>query len=66
MDQDIQTKLEEQNRKLEAILKSVEKTRKYFLWTLILSLVFFFLPLVAIVALLPKIFDAYSGAWLGL
>ncbi|KKS69450.1 MAG: hypothetical protein UV40_C0023G0013 [Parcubacteria group bacterium GW2011_GWA1_42_7] len=66
MDQEIQNKFEEQNKKLEEIFRSVEKTRKYFLWTLILSLVFFFLPLVGIVVLLPKIFDAYTGAGLGL
>ncbi|KKS65700.1 MAG: hypothetical protein UV34_C0010G0002 [Parcubacteria group bacterium GW2011_GWB1_42_6] len=66
MDQEIQNKFEEQNKKLEEIFRSVEKTRKYFLWTLILSLVFFFLPLIAIIFLLPRIFDAYTGAGLGL
>jgi len=36
----------ENDRKLEAIFKSVEKTRKYIKWTVIASLVFILLPLI--------------------
>lgn len=55
MEQDLIKKLEEQDKKIDAIFASVEKTRKYFLWTLILSLVFFFLPLIGIIFILPTL-----------
>lgn len=53
MDEAILKKLEEQETKIQSIYVSVEKTRKYFLWTLILSLVFFLLPLIGLVFAIP-------------
>lgn len=53
MDEAILKKLEEQETKIQSIYVSVEKTRKYFLWTLILSLVFFLLPLISLVFAIP-------------
>lgn len=40
-------------KKVDAIYVSVEKTRKYFLWTLVLTLLFFFLPLIGLVFAIP-------------
>lgn len=53
MDEVILKKLEEQEKKIESIFVSVEKTRRYFLWTLILSLVFFLLPLGGLLLAIP-------------
>ncbi|OGD35051.1 hypothetical protein A2W39_01580 [Candidatus Azambacteria bacterium RIFCSPHIGHO2_01_46_10] len=53
MEQDISRKFEEQEKKLDAIYKSVEKTRKYFLFTLIVSVVFVVLPLVGLIFVIP-------------
>ena len=53
MEQDISRKLEEQDKKLDAIYKSVEKTRKYFLFTLIVSVVFIVLPLAGLIFIIP-------------
>jgi len=61
MEQDILKKLEEQDKKLEEIYHSVEKTRKYFLWTLIISLVFIVLPLIGLIYAIPKMLNVYSG-----
>jgi len=61
MEQDILKKLEEQDKKLEEIYHSVEKTRKYFLWTLIISLAFIVLPLIGLIYAIPKMLNAYSG-----
>jgi len=61
MEQDILKKIEEQDKKLEDIYRSVEKTRKYFLWTLIITLVFMVLPLIGLIYAIPKMLDAYSG-----
>lgn len=54
-------KLAEQEKKLEAVYVSVEKTRKYFLWTLILSIVFFLLPLIGLVFVIPFFLTTLSS-----
>ncbi|KKQ38770.1 hypothetical protein A2907_00975 [Candidatus Azambacteria bacterium RIFCSPLOWO2_01_FULL_37_9] len=54
MDQDIMQKFEEQARRLEEIHRSVEKTRKYFLWTLIISVVVIILPLIGLMFMIPQ------------
>ncbi len=53
MDKEISEKLKEQDEKLEAIYQSVEKTRKYFLWTLIITVVTIVLPLIALAFIIP-------------
>lgn len=53
MDQEILEKLKEQDAKLEAIYWSAEKTRKYFLWTLIVTVVTIVLPLIALIFVIP-------------
>ncbi|MDA2922265.1 hypothetical protein MYX07_03285 [Patescibacteria group bacterium AH-259-L07] len=55
MEQKILKKVEDNAAKLEKIYTSVEKTRKYFLWMLIISIVVIVLPLIAL---------AFIGPWL--
>jgi type IV secretory pathway component VirB8 len=62
MDQEIQKKLAEQEIKLDTIYRSVEKTRKYFLviiWVTILGLV---LPLIALAFVIPSFLSNYTNA----
>ena len=64
MENEILKKLEEQGRKIEEIFVSVEKTRKYFLWTLIISVAFAILPIIGLVLVIPQFLnnlDAVSG-----
>ncbi len=52
-----------QNRELlEKIFASVEKTRKMFLWTLILTLVTFVLPLIGLAIAIPYFINTYISA----
>ncbi len=62
MEQDILEKLEAQERKIDAIHISVEKTRKYFLWTLIITIVVVILPLVAAIFLVPFMLNSLVSA----
>ncbi|MFH0951027.1 MAG: hypothetical protein V1765_00955 [bacterium] len=63
MDQDIKKQLDQQQQMLTSIYHSTEKTRKYFLWTLIISIVLFVLPLIVMLFLLPSfISNLTSGA----
>jgi len=62
MEEETKKRLDAQDELLEKIYISVEKTRKYFLWTLIISLVVFILPLIGLVFILPKFLNAYTRA----
>lgn len=61
MDQDILQKFEEQAQKIEEIHQSVEKMRKYFLWTLIISIVVIVLPLVGLMIAIPQFLKSYTN-----
>lgn len=59
-------KLEEQEIKIEAIWKSVEKTRKYFLFTMISSIVMVVLPLIGLLIAIPIMLNTLSKSMEGL
>ena len=65
MEEDIIKKLDEQEKKIEAIYRSVEKTRKYFLWTMIITVVLFVLPLLGLLVIIPQFISILSGSNLG-
>ncbi len=58
---DIETKqrLIEIEEKIDKIYKSVEKTRSYFKWTMIVTLVLFILPLIGLAFALPSFMTNY-------
>ena len=62
MQPDIQKELQEQRALIEQIYVSVEKTRKYFLWTMIGTLVAFVLPLLALGFIVPSFLNTYTGS----
>jgi type IV secretory pathway component VirB8 len=66
MDQEILQKFEEQGKKLDAIYVSVEKTRKYFLWTLIISIATVVLPIIGIIVLIPWFLKIMTSTYGGL
>lgn len=63
MEQEISNKLKELDEKIEKIYVSVEKTRKYFQWTLITTLIFFILPLIVIAVILPSLINNISSLY---
>ncbi|MBM2817841.1 MAG: hypothetical protein HW401_431 [Parcubacteria group bacterium] len=62
MENEILKKLEEQAQKIEKISVSVEKTRKYFLWTLIISVAFVILPIIGLMLAIPQFLDTLNTA----
>ena len=58
---DTETKLAELTQKMDAIYASVEKTRKYLLWTLIGTVAAFVLPLLAALFIVPSFLSQYSA-----
>ncbi len=62
MEQELQKKIDEQGLKIDAIFKSVEKTRRYFLimtWITILAVV---VPMIGLAIALPSFMSNYVGA----
>ena len=66
MDQETTKKLLELEEKVNKIYISVEKTRKYFLWTTIITIVVIVLPLLVLAFVLPSFVSNYVGNLQGL
>lgn len=63
MEEELLKKLEEQDKKIDAIYVSVEKTRKYILWTVIGTLVAFVLPLIALAFVIPWFLNTMQNTY---
>ncbi len=61
MEQDILKKLAEQQEKINKIYVSVEKTRKYLLWTMIISIALIVIPAIGLVFAIPSFLNNYVG-----
>jgi len=58
--------LKELNEKIDKVYESVEKTRKYFLIIIWLTVILFILPLVGVMFIAPSFLDTYLGSLEGL
>jgi len=56
------TTLEE---KVNKVYESVEKTRKYFLWTMIISVAVIVIPLIVLMFVLPSFISNYTSSLSG-
>jgi hypothetical protein len=61
MDDETKQKLALLEQKLDAVYISAEKTRKYFLAVLIVTVVAFVLPLVGLVFAIPSFISSYTS-----
>jgi hypothetical protein len=61
MDPEIKNALAQLEAKIDAVYVSAEKTRKYFQWTMIISVVLFVLPVVGLLFAIPAFLNSYVG-----
>jgi len=66
MAEELTKKLDLQGQKIDAIYRSVEKTRKYFLVIIWVSIIAFVLPLIGLVFVIPTFLNSYLGSFEGL
>ena len=57
----MQARLDMLEKKIDAIYVSAEKTRKYFLWTGIITLAVIVLPLLALPFAIGQLLSVYGG-----
>ena len=62
MEQEIQKRLDEQQAKLDAIFESVEKTRKYFLVVMWVTIALVVLPAIGLLFAIPAFLNTYTAS----
>ncbi len=60
MENDTAKKLEMLEAKIDAIYVSVEKTRKYFFWTMIITVVVLVVPIIGLLFAIPAFMDTQA------
>lgn len=63
MEQEILQKLSEMEQKIDQTYAAVEKLRKYFLWTLIISVGAVLVPLLGLIAIAPWFIGTMMSAY---
>lgn len=61
MDQEIGAELKKLDEKIDRVYDSVERTRKYMLWSLIMQVAVVLLPLVVLMLAVPFILSSLSN-----
>ncbi|OHA02454.1 MAG: hypothetical protein A3J58_02720 [Candidatus Sungbacteria bacterium RIFCSPHIGHO2_02_FULL_52_23] len=61
MDNELEKRFAGQEQKLDAIYRSVERMRKYFLWTLVVTVVMIVFPLVGLLIVIPQFLNQYNS-----
>jgi hypothetical protein len=64
--QELLKKLQEQDIKIDAIYKSVEKTRKYFLIITWVTIIMIVVPIIGLAFAIPAFLNNYVGSLNGL
>ena len=59
-DPEIRQRLDALEKKIDAVYVSAEKTRKYFLTIIVVSVVAFVLPLIGLLFAIPSFLSSYS------
>lgn len=66
MDLEIKKMLEDQQIKIDQMYQTIEKIRKYMFWSLVGSIIFFVLPLLAAGIIVPIVIKGYLSTLSGL
>ena len=61
MEQEILAKIEVLEKKVDAVYGSAEKMRKYFFWTLIITVAAILLPLIGLLFVIPQFLGNYNN-----
>ena len=62
-DVELRQKLEEMEKKMDAVFRSAERTRKYIMWTGIVSLALIVLPAIGLLFAIPSFINTYTSTY---
>ena len=60
MESELSGRIAALENKVDAMYASVEKLRKYFLWTGIITVVLFIVPLIGLIFVIPSFINSYA------
>lgn len=60
MESELSQRIAALESKVDAMYASVEKLRKYFLWTGIITVVLFIVPLIGLMLVIPSFINSYA------
>lgn len=63
MNEEILQRIELMEKKIDAIYESVRKMQLYFKWTLIITVVLFVLPLIALLFVVPAFLNTITSSY---
>ena len=66
MEQELKKQIDEQGVKIDAIYKSVEKTRKYFLMVMWITVIGIVVPMIGLAFVIPSFLGNYTNTLGGL
>ena len=66
MEPSVKDLLEAQGKKIDAIYESVEKTRRYFLIILWITIAMVVLPFIGLIFIIPSFIEIYTSSMSGL
>jgi uncharacterized BrkB/YihY/UPF0761 family membrane protein len=66
MDEEIKNRFEALDKKLDAVYESSERMRKYFKWTLIITIIVIVLPIIGLFFAIPAFLSTLDYSGLGL
>jgi len=66
MDEELYKKIGELEQKIDESYKMIKSAKNMFMWNLILSLLFFLLPLIIVIFILPSMISTITSSYSGL
>jgi len=58
---DLETQIKALHDKIDNLQTSVDKIRKIFFWTFVITIALFVLPLLGLIFVIPQFLSSYSG-----
>jgi hypothetical protein len=66
MENEIDRKVDALDQKIDAIYLSVEKMRKYFFWTMVITVALVVFPMIGLIVAIPAFLGSYVGGLEGI
>ena len=66
MDEKLYKKIEDMDTKINHIHQTIATTKKMFVWSLVITLLLFVIPIIILIFILPSMMNTIMGSYSGL